>query len=139
METVSKNGAKTKGFELNLYFSSNDNNTQTKFVIGGLQKDRIPVLNMSSHHKGFQMPMGISNHSFYNDYSDLLKYSSKEEPYFAALLDQNDHWVKSHEVGIDGPLFFIDDQVHLSYICLSYHLRGTRLLVIICLALLKRR
>jgi len=125
METVSKNGAKTKGFELNLYFSSNDNNTQTKFVIGGLQKDRIPVLNMSSHHKGFQMPMGISNHSFYNDYSDLLKYSSKEEPYFAALLDQNDHWVNSHEVGIDGPLFFIDDQdpskLHLLILSFERH------------------
>jgi hypothetical protein len=71
------------------------------------------------------MPMGISNHSFYNSYSDLLKYSSKQEPYFAFLLDKDGNWLDSHDVGIDGPLFWLDEKdptkLHLMILSFERH------------------
>lgn len=121
---TSTNAAMTVAMEFRLYFTSGDGK-QTEFIIGGLQKDRIPVLNLNTHATGFQMPMGISNHSFYQSYADLLKYSSGEEPYYAFLLDQNGNWLDSHDVGIDGPLFWIDDQdpgkLHLMVLSFERH------------------
>ncbi|MCY7408768.1 MAG: hypothetical protein LH473_00715 [Chitinophagales bacterium] len=123
--TTSKNTALTVGMEFHLSFSSNDGSTKTELVIGGVQKDRIPVLNEGTIAKGFQMPMGISNHTFYSSYSELLKFSSKQDPYFAFLLDNNGKWIDSHDVGIDGPLFWIDDQdptkLHLMILSFERH------------------
>jgi hypothetical protein len=68
------------------------------------------------------MSMGISNHTFYQSYEELLNYSSLHEPYFSLLLDENGNWVDSHDVGIDGPLFFFDaaDPTKLHLMILSF-------------------
>jgi hypothetical protein len=121
---TSVNAAASAGMEFHFYFTSPDGK-KTSFVIGGIQKERIPKLNLNTHAKGFQMPMGIANHSFYQSYADLLTYSSKEEPYYALLLDEKSQWLDSHEIGIDGPLFWIDEQdptqLHLMILSFERH------------------
>lgn len=109
-KSASKNAAWTTGMEITMSFTTADGSIATTLVLGGIQKSRIPALSMNTTNKAFQMPMGIGNHSFYNSYSDMDKFSSKEEAYYGLLLDKDNKWVDSHDVGIDGPLLFFDDQ-----------------------------
>ncbi|MFN0274334.1 MAG: hypothetical protein ACKVPJ_01190 [Chitinophagales bacterium] len=123
--TTSANAAATPTQELQLYFTDNAKTTLTKFIVGGLQLDKLPVLNSSAMHKGWQRPMGIGNHSFYNSIDDINATSSLQNPYFAMLLDANDTWLDSHEIGIDGPLFFRDEtdpnKVHMLILSFERH------------------
>ena len=52
--------------------------------------------------------MGIGNHPFYEDCNSHCQLSSKENPYFGVLLDNEGNWLDSHAVGIDGPLLHLD-------------------------------
>jgi len=54
--------------------------------------------------------MGIGNHSFYESYSEHLSYKTKESPYYAILTDDDDHWLDSHKIGIDGPVLHFTDE-----------------------------
>ena len=56
------------------------------------------------------MPMGIGNHSFYTNYSKIDTSNSLESPFYSFLLDQNNNWLDSHTIGIDGPLLHFDDK-----------------------------
>lgn len=109
-KSYSKNIAWTAGMEITMNFTTEDGSVATTLIIGGIQKSRIPVVSMNTTNKAFQMPMGIANHSFYNSLGDMDKYSSKEEAYFGLLLDKDGKWLDSHDIGIDGPLLFFDDQ-----------------------------
>lgn len=105
---TSNNKANDKGFELELIFK-NENDT-TKFIIGGINKKDIPTLSPKNVNKGYQMPMGIGNHSFYTNYAKIDTSNSLESPFYAFLLDQNNNWLDSHTIGIDGPLLHFDDE-----------------------------
>lgn len=109
LQTTSANAAATTTSELQLFFADNAKKKSLRYVIGGLQLDKLPVLNAGNLHKGWQRPMGIGNHSFYSAYDDLLTASSAQNPYFSFLLDENGQWLDSHEIGIDGILMYRDE------------------------------
>jgi hypothetical protein len=107
-KTTSKNEIQNKGLELVLNFQ-NETDT-TKFIIGGLNIKNIPTLSVKDVNKGYQMPMGIGNHSFYTNYAQIETSNSLQSPYYAFLLDQNNNWLDSHTIGIDGPMLHFDDK-----------------------------
>lgn len=117
---TSANRAKTEGLELELFFKDIGGNITTRLVIGGLDTSKFPTLNPDEAHKGFQMPMGIANHSFYETVEILNKNPSKENPYYAFLLDEKGNWLDSHKIGIDGPLFHFDKEGKLHLWILSF-------------------
>ena len=86
-------------------------------IIGGINPTDIPQLEIEKMDKGYQMPMGIANHSFYESIERLNQTPSKENAYYGFLVDENGNWLDSHKVGIDGPLFYFDKndktQLHL--------------------------
>lgn len=107
VNTIKSNiSSDTNLLELQLTFKNNIDTTQ--LIIGGLNRDNIPTLNISSINEGYQMPMGIANHSFYTNYKDIIANPSDKNPYYGFLLDQNNNWLDSHTIGIDGPLLHFD-------------------------------
>ena len=38
------------------------------------------------------------------------KFSARDNPYYAMLLDRDDHWLNSHFIGIDGVMLHFDKQ-----------------------------
>jgi hypothetical protein len=108
-QTTSANTNATACQELQLTYTDNVKSKTTRYIISGLNLDKLPLLNATTLHKGWQRPMGISNHSFYNSYDEILAASSLQNPYFSVLLDENGQWLDSHEVGIDGILLYRDE------------------------------
>ncbi len=98
----------TNIFELEVNYLSADSNKHTKLIISGLNKQDIPTLNLKDINNGWMNSMGFGNHTFYESYENYLKYDSKHSTYFAVLVDENDKWLDSHYVGIDGPLLYWD-------------------------------
>ncbi len=95
-------------FELEMNFERMDQSELTKVIIGGLQREKLPVLGVEKAHKGFQMPMGVSNHSFYESYDFASKHPQESNPFFALITDAEGKFVDSHNLGIDGPLMHLD-------------------------------
>ena len=93
--------------------------------MGGLKKELIPILNIKEAKDGFQMPMGIANHSFYESYKFMLNNPSKQNPYYALLLNEEEKFIDSHEIGIDGPLLHWDqnnkDLLHVWILSFERH------------------
>ncbi len=122
-ETISKNFYKDKTFELDVVFERKNNPQYiTRVVIGGLKKDSIKQLKIEDYNKGLKMPMGIGNHSFYENIDYSEKHSSKDSPYYAFIIDGKGNWIDSHFFGIDGPLLHFDDKKEslLHYWLLSF-------------------
>lgn len=109
-QITSINTAKTESIELAFSFKDKENKRNTELIIGGIPLADIPQLSTNDVHKGFQMPMGFANHSFYETVERLNETPSKENPYYAYLLDTDKTWLDSHKVGIDGPLFHFDEK-----------------------------
>ena len=107
-DTRSKNGTQADGFELDLEFARAHSEETMHFLVGGLQRDQIPAFPIAEMHKGFQMPMGIANHSFYEKYELALENSPHENPYYGLLTDSEGRFLDSHTIGIDGPLLHVD-------------------------------
>lgn len=121
---TAKNSDKTVLKEIELTFTTYDAKTTTKLTIGGLDLDKIDSLTLDTHHKGFQMPMGIANHSFYETYKKMISSKSLESPYYGLLTNDNDIFIDSHDVGIDGPLFWVNQQtgkLHLMILSFERH------------------
>jgi hypothetical protein len=119
-ESTSKNKAANKTFELIVSFNDTIKNRKTSFVIGGLNKKNIPTLAISDINKGFQMPMGISNHSFYETYDVMSSSLANQNPYYSFLINGDNKWLDSHKVGIDGPLLHYDKEGKLHLWILSF-------------------
>jgi Putative porin len=111
LQTISANAAAIETTELQLTFSDKLNTKKTKYVIGGLLLDKLPLLNLNTMHKGWQRPMGVSNHSFYSSIDEINAASSAQNPYFSVLLNENGKWLDSHDIGIDGILLFRDESM----------------------------
>jgi hypothetical protein len=107
--------------ELELGFKGKDNSV-TKFILGGLALHKLPQLDEADLHKGWQMPMGIANHSFYETYQNALENPHMQSNYFGLLTNGQNEWLDSHQVGIDGPLLFLDkiDPRKLHVLLLSF-------------------
>lgn len=125
-EASSPNGSDKNYLEFTLEFARTDNpEISTKFIVGGIDKSKIPTKSMSETHKGYKMPMGIANHAFYETYDEMLANRTAQNPFYAILLDENDKFIDSHLFGIDGPLFHWDendsDLLHLWILSFERH------------------
>lgn len=109
--------------EITLHF--NDPNRQTTLTIGGFNLKNLPRLAESEAHKGWQNSMGFGNHTFYETYAEHLKSPVQTNPYYAFLTDEQDRWLDSHSVGIDGPLLHVDSahpaRLHLWLLSFERH------------------
>ncbi|MGB1041598.1 MAG: hypothetical protein ACPGVD_12045 [Flavobacteriales bacterium] len=113
-----KNTNKDVLTELTLRFETPTDTTL--FIVGGINVDSLPVLSVENSKNGYQMPMGIGNYSFYQNYAEIEKVNQLESPYYAFLLDENGNWLDSHEIGIDGPLMHLDKEGNLHFWILSF-------------------
>ena len=112
--------------ELELIFVSNkDQKTITKLVIGGLEVSLIPALAEANANDGWQTSMGISNHSFYETFDFQQAHLTKNNGFYAFLLDDQNRWIDSHKVGIDGPLLHFAERdkskLHLWILAFERH------------------
>jgi hypothetical protein len=114
----SNNTNKDSLSELVLRFET-DKDT-TVFVVGGIDLSTLPVLTVENSKSGYQMPMGIGNYSFYSNYALLQNSNHLESPYYGLLMDENNNWLDSHDVGIDGPLMHLDKEGNLHFWILSF-------------------
>ena len=108
--TTNKNN-KDQTHELYLNFSDAQGKRKTKLVFGGLNLDELPKLNALEAHKGWKNSMGFSNHTFYETLGEHQSCSSLTNPYYGYLTDEKNHWLDSHEIGIDGPILYWDANV----------------------------
>jgi hypothetical protein len=121
-KTIINNPNEDSAIELDLWFRKINDTVITRFVIGGIQEKQLPVLAQEQYDKGYQMPMGIANHTFYSDYKSSLSNPTKESTYYSFLLNERGEWLDSHEIGIDGPLLYWDkdDPAKLHFWILSF-------------------
>jgi hypothetical protein len=97
--------------ELLLEFEDASGERKTKLVFGGLFFENFPKLSALEAHKGWKTSMGFSNHTFYETLTEHEAWYSNTNPYYGYLADQDNHWLDSHEIGIDGPIFYWDKDV----------------------------
>jgi hypothetical protein len=107
-EVTSATNEKTT--ELEFTFTSDDSTTHTRLIFGGLKLDKTPILKYDDMHKGYQISMGISNHSFYESYKSFLSNKIENNTQYAFVLSEDGKWLDSHKVGIDGVLFYYDEE-----------------------------
>lgn len=94
--------------ELDISFQQRGSDEITRFVVGGIDLKTLPQESFETTDKGWQMPMGIADHTFYESYPNALKNASKKSPFYAFLLTKEGRWLDSHFIGIDGPLMYLD-------------------------------
>lgn len=96
--------------EIEIDYQDADKLKNTKLIISGINLKEIPTLDAGQADDGWKNSMGFGNHTFYETYKHSLSHSSETNPYFSVLTDDNDRWLDSHEIGIDGPLLHWDSQ-----------------------------
>ena len=94
--------------EIEVDYYNIDSSKITKLIVSGIDKKDIPALAVEDVNKGWMNSMGFGNHTFYETYEHCLANGSKKSEYFSVLLDENNKWIDSHDVGIDGPLVHYD-------------------------------
>lgn len=110
--------------EITLQFARKDSITPPLSLVFGFQPEKIPLLDLDNSYKGYQMPMGISNHSFYETYEEMKNNSSLDKPTYALLVDIDNNFIDSHKIGIDGPLLYFDKsskKLHLFILSFERH------------------
>lgn len=96
--------------EIELQFTHRDGMKRTKLVFGGLDTTLIPTLPVEKTNSGWKNSMGVGNHPFYETYEQHEKWQCSQSPYYAFLVDENDRWLDSHKIGIDGPILHFDSE-----------------------------
>ncbi len=96
--------------EIDITFLDRNGKDTTHLIIGGLDLSAIPSYMVNNHDEGFKMPMGISNHSFYESYEEARNNPVSRNPYYGLLFNGEGKWLDSHKVGIDGPLMHWDKE-----------------------------
>ena len=90
-----------------------------------MDKNDIPTLAVEDVNKGWKNSMGFGNHTFYETYQHCLEHSSLHSEYFAMLTDEDNKWLDSHFIGIDGPLLHWDENeeglLHLWVLAFERH------------------
>jgi hypothetical protein len=96
--------------EVRLDFTTEDGSKNHSLYFGGIDLKELPILSMEDHNKGLKMPMGLSNHSFYESYDQCITNPTVKNPYYGLVLSDSDVWFDSHSLGIDGPVLFWDKE-----------------------------
>ncbi len=92
------------------YFDANSN--ITKLLFGGFDINKFKKLSNANANKGMTMPFGIANHNFNQSYKDLTnpEHSATNNPCYAMVLDDENRWLNSHNIGLDALLFYFDEK-----------------------------
>jgi hypothetical protein len=105
------NALNKPALEIEIEFLSNvDNKTITKLLFGGIDFKEIPKAAEQNANNCWQTSMGIANHSFYETIDFQQKHLTIDNPFYAFLLDENNKWLDSHKIGIDGPMLHFDEK-----------------------------
>jgi hypothetical protein len=112
-------------FELEVNYLNTDSSKTTKLFISGLNKENIPTLSTKNVNDGWKNSMGFGNHTFYETYEHCISNGSLNSEFFALLTDENNNWLDSHFIGIDGPLLHWDENeeglLHLWILAFERH------------------
>lgn len=95
-------------FELELTFTDSRTGEPTRLIFGGLDLRTLPVTSPEHYERGWQVPMGIGNPSFFESYEQVIADPPLRRPFYAFHLDARDRWIDHHSVGVDGPLLHRD-------------------------------
>jgi hypothetical protein len=95
-------------FELDLRFRDGQTGETTRIVIGGLDLASLPAAMPAQYERGWQVPFGIGNPSFFESYEYLVGNPSLKRPFYGFHLDAQDRWIDHHAIGVDGPLLHWD-------------------------------
>jgi hypothetical protein len=119
---VKPTGSEESLLEIELVFRDGRNGEKNRFLVSGIEWEKLPVLDQTQYSKGFYMPMGVGVPPFYQNYDKLKGHVPYEQPYFSFLLDADNRWINHHEVAIDGPVIHRDpkDPNKLHVYLLSY-------------------
>lgn len=67
----------------------------------------------------------MEKHPFYEDYSAHMNHSGKSSAYFGVLLHEQQQWLDSHQLGIDGSLMHFDTdapmKLHVGFLSFERH------------------
>jgi hypothetical protein len=109
-------------FELELAFKDGRTGEPTRLIFGGLDFQHLPKAAPEQYDRGWQVPMGIGNPSFFESYEEVLAYPPLQRPFYGFHLDRQNRWIDHHAVGVDGPLLHRDahDPSRLHLYLLSY-------------------
>ncbi|MBI4400311.1 MAG: hypothetical protein HY581_01620 [Nitrospirae bacterium] len=109
-------------FELELAFKDSHTGEPNRLIFGGLDLQALPTTSPDQYERGWQVPMGIGNPSFFESYEEVLANSPRDRPYYGFHLDAQDRWIDHHAVGVDGPLLHwdADDPSKLHLYLLAY-------------------
>lgn len=109
-------------FEIELDFRSSKTGNVTRLVLGGLDWAAIPVAPPDLYDRGWQMPLGIGNPSFFESYDEVVANPPIQRPFYGFHLDAQNRWLDHHAIGVDGPLLHwdADDPSLLHLYLLSY-------------------
>ncbi len=101
-------GATAPLAEIELSFKDNRTGEQGRLIFGGLSLRALPKLRTADYDRGWQVPMGIGNPSFFESYEEVLTHPPRQRTFYGFHLDEQDRWVDHHAVGVDGPLLHRD-------------------------------
>jgi hypothetical protein len=123
--TTDLSAAGGESAEMHLAFENKAGNVRTKLIVGGIKLAQLPVLDPADAHKGWNTPMGVALHPFSESYDASVKSPDKQNPYFAMFVNDKGQWINSHNLGVDGPLMFIDkadaSKLHLYLLSFERH------------------
>ena len=112
-------------FEIELAFRSNQTQEATRLILGGLDWAAIPVGSSEHYDRGWQVPLGIGNPSFYEPYEHVVASPPSRRTFYGFHLDAQDRWLDHHAIGVDGPLLYWDTHdpslLHLHFLSYERH------------------
>lgn len=108
--------------EFELAFRSNQTGEATRFIVGGLDLATLPAASPKDYDRGWQVPLGIGNPSFFESYDQVLASPPTQRTVYSFHLDAQNRWLDHHAIGVDGPLLHRDagDSTLLHLYLLSY-------------------
>jgi hypothetical protein len=108
--------------EVELAFRSNKTGEASRLILGGLDEAAIPVASPDHYDRGWQVPLGIGNPSFFEAYDTVVENPPTQRAFYGFHLDAQDRWLDHHAIGVDGPLLHWDaeDPSRLHLYLLSY-------------------
>ncbi|MEK6804955.1 MAG: hypothetical protein AABZ34_20180 [Nitrospirota bacterium] len=95
-------------FEIELTFRSSKTGEPTRLILGGLDLAAVPAGSPEEYERGWQVPFGIGNPSFFESYEELPAKPPFRRSFYGFLLDATDRWLDHHAIGVDGPLLHWD-------------------------------
>lgn len=109
-------------YELDLVFKDSRAGESTRLILGGLDLRALPAVSPDHYTRGWQVPMGIGNPSFFESYEQVLANPPLQRLFYGFHLDAQNRWIDHHAVGVDGPLLHwdADDPSRLHLYLLAY-------------------